>query len=87
MMYFFISLLRKVTSKLNTFRAVVQLVQSLIFVFGSGHGLKIMESIPASDSMLNVEPAWDSLSLSLSFSLSLPPSLYTLPPLVCSLKS
>ena len=36
----------------------------LFLGFGSGHGLVVMDHTPASGSALSVEPAWDSLSLS-----------------------
>ena len=43
--------------------------------FHSSHDPRVVGSSPASDSMLSVEPAWDSLSLIVSLSLSLSLSL------------
>ena len=41
---------------------VAQLVKCPTLDFGSGHGPGVMRSSPASGSMLNTDPAWDSLS-------------------------
>ena len=46
------------------------LVKHPAFDFGSGHDLRVVESSPVSGSVLDMEPAQDSLSLSLS---ALPP--------------
>ena len=43
---------------------VAQLVEHLTLGFGSGHDPRVVESSPASRSMLSLEPAWDILSLS-----------------------
>ena len=48
---------------------MAQLVKCLTLDFGSGHDLMVHEFEPADD----VEPVWDSLSLSLSLSLWLSP--------------
>ena len=54
---------------------MAQLVKHLTLNFGSGHDLTVHEMEPliklCADSM---EPAWDSLSPSLSLSLPLPPT-------------
>ena len=47
-------------------------VKPPILVFGSGRDLMVVRSNPASDSTLNMEPSWDSLSPFLPFSLPLP---------------
>ena len=49
---------------------VAQLVECLAIDFGSGHDPRVVGSSPVLGSALNVEPAWDSLSLFLCPSLS-----------------
>ena len=49
---------------------VVQSLERQTVDFGSGHDPRVMRSSPVSGSTLKMEPAWDSLSLSLSLSLS-----------------
>ena len=44
---------------------VAQLLTCSTLDFGSGHDLTVVESSPMSGSVLGVQPAWDSLSLSL----------------------
>ena len=50
-----------------------QSVECLTLDFGSGHGPRVVGLSPMSGSMLSMQPAWDSLSLSLFLS-ALPPS-------------
>ena len=50
---------------------MAQLVECLTLGFGSGYNPRVMGSSPVSGSALNMEPAWDSLSLSLSPSATL----------------
>ena len=45
---------------------VAQSVECPTLAFGSGHDLTVVSSSPESGSVLSVEPAWDSFSLSLS---------------------
>ena len=45
---------------------VAQLVEPLTLDLGSGHGPRVTGSSPSSGSVLSVEPAWDTLILSLS---------------------
>ena len=54
---------------------MAQLVEQLTLGFGSGHDPRVMGSSPASGFALNREPPWDSLSPSLSLSLSALPLL------------
>ena len=49
---------------------VAQSVEHLTLDLGSGHGPRIVESSPVSGSILGMEPAWNSFSLSLSQHLS-----------------
>ena len=50
---------------------MAQLVKHPTLGFGSGHDLTVVVLSPVVSSVLNIEPAWDSLSYSLSLSLSL----------------
>ena len=49
---------------------MVQLVKPLTLGFSSGHDLNVVRLSLVSGSALDVEPAWDSLSPSLSLPLS-----------------
>ena len=47
---------------------MTHLVEHLTLDFGSGHDPRVMDQVTTSGSVLTVEPAWDSLSLSLCLS-------------------